>query len=122
MASDPKAPEVMEWQQEEGGGGSEERAECSSVQAPSLETTVTHLLRSHSVDRTPRSPIRLGFMANYRGKAQRGRRRTPEPTGESLMAVRIRRLDQILGRFDPNSPQAKIENILGSAPFRPISY
>jgi len=24
-----------------------------------------------------------------------------EPTGESLMAVRIRRLDQILGRFDP---------------------
>jgi len=48
MASDPKAPEVMEWQQEEGGGGSEEGAELSSVQAPSVETTVTHLIRSHS--------------------------------------------------------------------------
>jgi len=28
-------------------------------------------------------------------------RRTPGPTGESLMTVQIRKLDQILGRFDP---------------------
>jgi len=101
MASDPKAPEVMEWRQEEGGGGSEGGDELSSVQAPSVETTVTHLVRSHWADRTPRSPVGLGFMAKYGGKAPRGSRRTPEPTGESLMAVRIRRVDQMLGRFDP---------------------
>jgi len=45
MASDPKAPEVMEWRQEEGEGGSEGGDELSSVQAPSVETTVTHLVR-----------------------------------------------------------------------------
>jgi len=101
MASDPKAPKVMEWRQEEGGGGSEGRDELSSVQAPSVETTVTHLVRSHSPDRTPRSPVGQRFLAKYAGKAQRGSRRTPEPTGESLMAVQIRRVDQILGRFDP---------------------
>jgi len=28
-------------------------------------------------------------------------RRTPEPTSESLMAIQIQRLDQILGLFDP---------------------
>jgi len=103
MASDPKAPEVMEWRQEEGGseGGSEGGNELSSVQAPRVETTVTHLVRSHSAGRTPRSPVALGFLAKYGGKAPRGGRRTPEPTGESLMAVRIRRLDQILPLFDP---------------------
>jgi len=101
MASDPKAPEVMEWRQEEAEGGREGGDELSSVQAPSVETPVTHLIRSHSADRTPLSPVGLGFMAKYGGKAQRGSRRTPEPTCESLMAVRIRRLDQILGRFDP---------------------
>jgi len=99
MASDPKAPEVMEWRQEQGDGGREGGDELSSVQAPSVETTVTHLVRSRSADWTPRSPVGLGFIAKYGGKAPRGRRRTPEPT-ESLMAVRIRRLEQILGRFD----------------------
>jgi len=100
MASDPKAPEVMEWRQEEGGGGSEGGDELSSVQAPSVETSVTHLARWHSADWTPRSPVSLGFPEKY-GKGRRpGGRRTPEPTGESLMAVRIRRLHQILGRFD----------------------
>jgi len=100
MASDPKAPEVMEWRQEEGEGGSKEGEELSSVQAPSVETTVTHLARSHSADRTPRSPIRLGLMAKY-GKPPRHGRRPPEPTSNSLMAGRIKRLYQIHGRFDP---------------------
>jgi len=104
MSLDPKAPEAMEWQGGERPGGeegSEGGDELASVQAPSVETTVTHLVRSHSADRTPRSPVRLGFLDKY-GKGRRlGGRRTPEPTGESLMAVRIRKLDQILGRFDP---------------------
>jgi len=47
MASDPKAPEVIEWRQEEGGGGSEGGDELSSVQAPRVETSVTHLAQSH---------------------------------------------------------------------------
>jgi len=101
MASDPKAPEVMDCRQAEGGEGSEGGDELSSVQAPSVETTVTHLLRSHSADRTPRSPVRLGFMAKCGGRVQKPGRRTLGPTGESLMTVRIRKLDQILGRFDP---------------------
>jgi len=104
MSSDPKAPEGMEWQGGErpgGGEGSEGGDELSSVQAPSVETTVTHLVSSHSADRTPRSPVGLGFLEKY-GKGRRpGSRRTPEPTGEPLMAVRIHRLEQILGRFDP---------------------
>ena len=61
MASDPKAPEDMEWRQEQGGEGSEGGDELSSVQAPSVETTVTHLIRSHAPDRTPRSPVGLSF-------------------------------------------------------------
>ena len=104
MSSDPKAPEAMQWQGGErpgGGEGSEGGDELSSVQAPSVETTVTHLVRSHSADRTPRSPVGLGFLEKY-GKGRRPRsRRTPEPTGEPLMAVQIHRLEQILGRFDP---------------------
>ena len=101
MASDPKAPEVMDCRQAEGGEGSEGGDELSSFQAPSMETSVTHLVRSHSADWRPRSPVGLGFLDKY-GKGRRpGGRRTPEPTGESLMAVRIRKLDQIRGRFDP---------------------
>jgi len=104
MSSDPKAPEAMEWQGGERPGegeGSEGGDELSSVQAPSVETTVTHLVRSHSADRTPRSPGSLGFLEKY-GKGRRpGSRRTPEPTGQPLMAVRIHSLEQILGRFDP---------------------
>jgi len=104
MSSDPKAPEAMEWQGGEWPGegeGSEGGDELSSVQAPSVETTVTHLVRSHSADRTPRSPVGLGCMEKY-GKGRRpGSRRTPEPRGEPLMAVRIHRLEQIFGRFDP---------------------
>jgi len=47
MSSDPKAREAMEWQGgerpggEEGSGGGDE---LSSVQTPSVETTVTHLV------------------------------------------------------------------------------
>jgi len=47
MASDPKAPEVMQWPQEQGGEGSEGGDELCSVQAPSVETMVIHLVRSH---------------------------------------------------------------------------
>jgi len=104
MSSDPKAPEAMEWQGGERPGGKEGTEggdELSSVQAPSVETTVTHLVRSHSADRTPRSHVGLGFLDKY-GKGRRpGGRRTPEPTGESLITGRIQRLEQILGRFDP---------------------
>jgi len=96
MSSDPKAPEAMEWQGgEQPGGeeGSEGGDELSSIQAPSVETSVTYLVRLHSADRTPRSPVGLGFLDTY-GKGRRpGGRRTPEPTGESLIAVRIRKLD-----------------------------
>jgi len=45
--------------------------------------------------------VGLGFLDKY-GKGRRpGGRRTPEPTGESLMGCRIQRLEQSLGRFDP---------------------
>jgi len=99
MASDLKAPGVIEWQagQDEGEEGG---AELSRSSAPSVGTTVTHLARSHSADRTPRSLVGLGFLAKY-GKAPRQGRQTPEPTSESLMAVQIPRLEQILRRFDP---------------------
>jgi len=94
MASDPKAPEVMEWQagEEVNEGGDE----LSSTAAPSVETMVTHLAPSHSADRTLRSPVGLGFLAKY-GPPRRSGRRTPEPTTESLMGFRIRKLEQILG-------------------------
>jgi len=100
MASDPKAPELMEWRQEQGGEGSKGGDELSSVQAPRVETTATHIVQSHSAERTPRSAVGLGFIAKYGGKAPRGSRPTPEPTNESLMTGRIRRLEQILSRFD----------------------
>jgi len=93
MSSDPKAPEAMEWQgREEAGGdeGDEGGDELSRTSAPSVERTVIHLARTHSANRTPRSPLGLGFLEQY-GKGRRpGGRRTPEPTGESLMAIRIR--------------------------------
>jgi len=88
----------MEWRQEEEDEGGDV---LSSVQAPSVETTVTNLVRSVAADRTPPSPGGLGFLEKY-GKGRRGGgRRTCEPT-ESLIGVRIGRLDQILGQFDPN--------------------
>ena len=62
MASDPKAPEVMEWRQEEAEKENEGVDELSSVHAPSVETTVTEVARSHAADRTHRSPIGLGFL------------------------------------------------------------
>jgi len=87
----------MEWRQEKGDEG---RDELSCVQAPSVETTITDVDRSHPADQTPRSPLRLGFLDKY-GKGRRaGGRLTPALT-ESPMAVRMARVDQILGRFDP---------------------
>jgi len=103
MSSDPKAAEPMEWQGGErpgGGEGSEGGDELSSLQAPSVKTTVTHLVRSHSADRTPWSPVSLGLLEKDRKGQRPGSVRTPEPTGEPLMAFRIHRLEQILGRFD----------------------
>jgi len=85
MTSNPKEPEVMQGRQEEENEGGHE---LCPVQAPSVETTVSHVGRSHSADRTLRSPVGLRFLDKY-GKGQiGGRRRTPEPT-ESLMASRI---------------------------------
>jgi len=104
MCSDPKAPEAMELQGGEGAGGEDgdERSdELSRTSAPSVETTVTHLARTHSADRTPCSPVGFGLLEKYGCERWLGGRRMPEPTVESFMAVRIRRLDQILGRFDP---------------------
>jgi len=87
MASDPKVPEAMEWQER---GAADAGDELSSVQALRVETTITHLARTQSADRTHRSHVGLGLLDKY-GKGRRpGRRRTPEPS-ESLMAVRIRR-------------------------------
>jgi len=74
---------------------------CPEPQPLVVETTGTHLARSHSADRAPGSPVGLGFMAKYGGRMQKHSRRTPEPTGEPLMTGRIRRFEQILGRFDP---------------------
>jgi len=53
MASDPKAPEVMEWRQDEGEEGNEGGDELSRASAPSVETKVTHLARSDSADQVP---------------------------------------------------------------------
>jgi len=94
----------MKWQAGERPGGeegSEGVDELSRTSAPSVETMVTHLARSNAADRTPRSPVGLGFMVKYGGRVQKHGRRTTEPTGETLMAVRISRLDQISGQFDP---------------------
>jgi len=98
MASDPKAPGVIEWQGgEEGNEGGDE---LSSAAARSVETTVTHLARSHSAEQKLRSPVGLGFLAKY-GPPRRSGRRTPEPTTKSLITIRIRKLEQILGPLDP---------------------
>jgi len=78
MSSDPKALEVMEWQAGQ-DDGEEAGDELSRTSAPSVVTTVTHVARSHSSDRTPQFPVELGFLATY-GKAPRPGRRTPEPT------------------------------------------
>jgi len=43
--------------------------ELSRASAPGAETTVTHLVRTHSADRTPHSPVGLGFPEKY-GKGQ----------------------------------------------------
>jgi len=102
MASDPKAPELMEWQQGDQGVGAEGGDQLSRTSAPSVETRVTHLARTHSADRTPPSPFCPGFLAKYGGKSPWGDcGRTPEPTSESIMAIRMGRLDQILSRFEP---------------------
>jgi len=110
MASDPQAPEVIEWRQA-GEDGNEGGDKLSSAAAPSGETTVTHLARSHSADQTPRSPSGCGFLAKF-WKAPRHCHRTPKPT-ESLMTSRIRRLEQILGRFDPTLTVSQDSQHLG---------
>ena len=99
-ASNPNVPEVMKWQKEEEEEGNEGGDELSQASAPSVETMVTHRVRSYSAEWTPRSPVGLGFLAKY-GKPRRGDGRwTPEPSSESRMRHRIERLDRIVGRFD----------------------
>jgi len=103
MSADPKAPEVREWQGGEGAGRGEENERAdklSGTSAPSVETTVTHLARTHTAHQTAYTPIRLGFQDKYGMGRRGGGHRTPEPT-KSLMAFQIRRLDQTLGRFNP---------------------
>jgi len=89
----------MEWQAGQ-DDGEEEGDELSTPAAPSVVSTVTHLARAHSVDRTPRSPVGLAFLAKY-AHTPRQCPGTPKPTSESIMTFRIRRLEQILGRFVP---------------------
>jgi len=56
MASDPKAPEAMEWEEAEQQGEGDAGDELSKTSAPNVETTVWHLARTYSPDRTLRSP------------------------------------------------------------------
>jgi len=88
----------MEWQagQEDGEEGGDE---LSTPAAPSVVSTVTHHALAHSAQ-TPRSPVGLAFLGKYVHAPRQGPR-TPEPTSESLMTIRIRRLEQILGRVVP---------------------
>jgi len=87
MASNPKAPQVMESQQARQDDGEEGGHELSRTSALSVETAITQVARTHSADRTPRCPVGIGFLAKY-GKPRRGEGRlTPEPTTESLMAI-----------------------------------
>jgi len=62
MASDPKVLEAMEWQEGEAPDAGDE---LSSIQAPSVETTITHLAQTHLADSTHRSPVGLGFLDKY---------------------------------------------------------
>jgi len=72
MSSDPKPPKCMEWQagQDDGEEGGNE---LSRTSAPSVATTVTPVSQSHSADRTPRSPVGLGFLTKYAKAPRQGR-------------------------------------------------
>jgi len=99
MASDPKAPEVMEWQQSEEGGGQDE---LSQDTGPSVGMDRTRLARSHSGCLAPSSPsLSIGFLVQQRSREPRGSK-SPTPTHNPLITGRIECLDRILGRFDPH--------------------
>jgi len=74
--------------------------------APSVKTTVTHVVRSHSADQAPQSPVGLGFLVKYGRPKQGASRQTPEPASNSIMSLRIERLDRILGCFNSALPES----------------
>ena len=90
MASNPnpeRAEEVMEWQ------SSDRRDRRAQSQPPHSESdAATTIALSHAPRLSPVIPH--GFMARQRA-------RTPEVTLNPLMRIRIRRINTILGRFDP---------------------
>jgi len=104
MASDPKAPEVMEWQQSEGGGGQDELSQDTT---PSVETDSTRLVWSHSGGPTPRSPsLSIGFLVKQRCRWTRGSK-SPAPTTDPIMTGRIKGLDRILGQFNAHLKESR---------------
>ena len=111
MTSNPQAPEAIEWQREgaedqrrlteEGGQEAEGGDEMSRPSAPSVETTVTHLSRSHSADQTAGPPgTAIGFLLRYPKRRAGGRQRPKAPTNP-IMSIQIARLEKMLTRFDP---------------------
>ena len=106
MTSNPKAPEAMEWQQDEGDP-------LSRTSAPSVETTHTQLAQLHSSNQAPRSPgLSVGFLAKY-GKTRHSEGcRTPEPTSDPSMHSGMERQERILGRFVPKLTESQDEQRL----------
>jgi len=98
MASDLKAPEAMEWLEEDAAGGGDKLSRAS---APSVERTIPCPSTSHSADQAPLSPgLSLSFLARH-GRRRAAGRRTPEPTSDHSMRMWIEKLGRILARFDP---------------------
>jgi len=101
MASDPKIPEAMEWQKEDG------RDKLSQDTATSMETGSTRLARSDSGGAAPRSPsLSIGSLVKQRSRWRRGST-SPFHTPDHIMTDRIERLDRILGQFHPHLKQTR---------------
>jgi len=104
MASEPKVPEAMKWEQEQAAEGGD-KLSCAS--APNVEPTITYLSRLHSADQAPGCPgLLLGFPARLARQREEGGR-TPKPTSNPLMGIQIERLARILGRFDPKRTKSQ---------------
>jgi len=101
MASDPKVPEAMEWQQEEGGD------ELCQDTAASEEAGSTRLPWCHSGGPAPRSPsLLIGFLRKERIRWMRGSK-SAAPTGHPIITEPIKRLDTIRGQFDPHLKESR---------------
>jgi len=89
MASYPKAPQAMDWQQEEEGG----QDELSLDTAPSGESDSTRLAQSHAGGPAPCSPcLSIGFLIKQRSRRLRVSK-CPAPTPNPVMTGRIAPLD-----------------------------